>query len=130
MQGRFLRIVDSPCPTDYWSRAAWSLSAQQMINAVNSAQDTLPHNSNLVRLKRPMSTSLWSSLCGGLQTLRHILNGCKQALHERLYNQRHYMHVCIVSLYIRAHEHTMQSECYSHAEGIPWCTVFSCVCVM
>ena len=47
-------------------------------------QDT--HNSNLVRWKRPVSPLCL--LCGGLQPLRHILNGCKQVLRERQYNQR------------------------------------------
>ena len=87
VQGRFLRIMDSFCLTDYWSRAIWSLPARQMSFAMNSAQDTLPHNSNLMRWKRPVSP--WCPFCGGLQTLRHILNGCKQALQERQYNQRH-----------------------------------------
>ena len=49
VQGRFLRIMESFCSTDYWSRAVWSLPARQMSFAVNRAQDTLPHNSNLVR---------------------------------------------------------------------------------
>ena len=87
VQGRFLRIMDSFCLTDYWSRAIWSLPARQMSFAMNSAQDTLPHNSNLMRWKRPVSP--WCPFCGGLQTLRHVLNGCKQALQERQYNQRH-----------------------------------------
>ena len=79
--------MQSSCSTDYWSRAVWSLPARQMSFAVNSAQDTLPHNSNLVRWKRPVSP--WCPLCGDLQTLRHVLNGCKQALQERRYDQRH-----------------------------------------
>ena len=87
VQGRFLRIMESSCSTDYWSRAVWSLPARQMSFAVNSAQDTLPHNSNFVRWKRPVSP--WCPLCGNLQTLRHVLNGCKQALQERRYDQRH-----------------------------------------
>ena len=87
VQGRFLRIMGSFCPTDYWSRAVWSLPARPMSFAVNSAQDTLPHNSNLVRWKRPVSP--WCPLCGGLQTLRHVLNACKQVLQERRYDQRH-----------------------------------------
>ena len=87
VQGRFLRILDSFCPTDYWSRAVWSLPAWQMSFAVNSAQDTLPHNSNLRRWKRPVSPLC--PLCGSLQTLRHVLNACKQALQERWYDRRH-----------------------------------------
>ena len=87
VQGHFLRIMDSSCPMDYWSRATWSLPARQMNFAVNSAQDTLPHNSNLMGWKMPVSP--WCPLCGGLQTLRHVLNGCKQALQERRYDQRH-----------------------------------------
>ena len=80
VQGCFLPIMDSSCPTDYWSRAAWSLPARQMSFAVNSAQNTLPHNTNLVRWKGPVSSMC--PLYGGLQTLRHILNRCKQALQE------------------------------------------------
>ena len=76
VQGRFLTILtDSPHnQIDYWSKAVWSLPAQQFNFTVNSAQDTLPHNSNLRRWKRPVAPA--STLCGDLHTLRHVLNGC------------------------------------------------------
>ena len=76
VQGRFLKILsDSPhSQIDYWSKAVWSLPAKQMTFAVNSAQDMLPHNSNLRQWKRPVAPSCL--LCGDLQTLRHVLNGC------------------------------------------------------
>ena len=89
VQGRFLKILsDSPhSQIDYWSKAVWSLPAKQMAFAVNSTQDMLPHNSNLRQWKRPVAPSCL--LCGDLQTLRHVLNGCLRALQGRRYDARH-----------------------------------------
>ena len=88
VHGCLLWIMDTFCPTGYWSRAVWCHPAWQMSFTVNSAQlqDTLPHISNLVRWKRPVPPLC--PLCGGFQTLRHILNGRKQALQEKQYDQR------------------------------------------
>ena len=68
---------------------------------MNSAQDTLPHNSNLVRWQRPVKLSC--PLCGGLQSLRHVLNGCERALQERRYNPRHDKVLKVILWYIRKH---------------------------
>ena len=89
VQGRFFKILsDSPhSQIDYWSKAVWSLPAKQMTFAVNSAQDMLPHNSNLRRWKRPVAPSCL--LCGDLQTLRHVLNGCLRPLQKSRYDARH-----------------------------------------
>ena len=88
VQGRFRRQGCTGSTTlDYWSKAVWALPSNIMSFALNAAQDTLPHNSNLVRWKRNVSPQC--RLCGQLQTLRHVLNACPVALKERRYDARH-----------------------------------------
>ena len=48
------------------------------------------------------SVSLVSSY-GGLQTLRQVLNGCKQALQERQYDQRHNEVLKEIATYLGGH---------------------------
>ena len=66
--------------------------------ALNSALDTVPHNSNLVRWKRPVSAGC--RLCGGLQTLRHVLNSCPVALGKRRFDYRHDEVLCEIFSYL------------------------------
>ena len=55
--------------------------------AINSAVDTLPHNTNL-HLWRKRNDDV-CPLCGDRQTLIHVLNACLVALQARRYNYCH-----------------------------------------
>ena len=69
-----------------WSRAIQMLAGSEMKFALNAANDTLPHNANLSRWR---GLSADCKLCGGKQTLNHILNHCKKALELHRFNTRH-----------------------------------------
>ena len=86
---------------DYWSRAVWALPSHMMSFALNAAQDTLPHNSNLVCWKGNVSPLC--RLCGQLQTLRHVLNACPVALKERRYDSRHNAVLAEIARFISSH---------------------------
>ena len=86
---------------DYWSRAVWVLPSHMMSFALNAAQDTLPHNSNLVRWKRNVSPLC--RLCGQLQTLRHVLNACPVVLEERRYDSRRNAVLAEIARFISGH---------------------------
>ena len=57
--------------------------------ALNAAEDTLPHNTNLSVWRREAGLSNQCKLCNQRQTLLHVLNHCQVALVLRHYNQRH-----------------------------------------
>ena len=102
VQGRFWRQGCAGSVTlDHWSRAVWALPSHMMSFALNAAQDTLPHNSNLVHWKR--NVSLLCRLCGQLQTLRHVLNACPLALEERSYDSRHNAVLAEIVRFISGH---------------------------
>ena len=69
-QGQLTRETDEEA-AEVWS-AVNSLPSESLKFALNTASDTLPHNSNL---------SIW--------TLLHILNDCPVALELRRYNKHH-----------------------------------------
>ena len=64
--------------------------------------DTLPHNCNLARW-RGGSVSEECRLCGSRQTLLHVLNNCKVALHLRRYNQWHGRVLSVVAEMVQTH---------------------------
>ena len=55
--------------------------------ALNATLDVLPHNSNLHLWQKKNSPAC--TLCGGNQTLLHVLNNCTTARDHRRYNSRH-----------------------------------------
>ena len=65
--------------------------------ALNAAQDTLPHNVNLAYWRNLSDTF---KLCGGRQTLLHLLNNCPVALQCRRYNQRHDLVLAEISAFL------------------------------
>ena len=71
-----------------WGSVVSNLSPEVMKFALNAATDTLPHNSNLAKWRKG-SVSDVCKLCGGKQTLLHVLSNCPVALRQRRYNQRH-----------------------------------------
>ena len=71
-----------------WATAVSNLTSEAMKFALNSATDTLPHNSNLARWYKGLHSGL-CKLCGSRQTLLHVLNNCNVALKMRRYNERH-----------------------------------------
>ena len=87
MQGKMLR-GSTPVADLVWATAISKLDSEDMKFALNSATDTLPHNSNLVRWYRGTLSDA-CKLCGQKQTLLHILNNCDVALKLRRYNRRH-----------------------------------------
>ena len=71
-----------------WATLVSKLDSEDMKLDLNSATDTLPHNSNLVRWYRG-TLSAASKLCGQKQKLLHILNNCDVALKLHRYNRWH-----------------------------------------
>ena len=96
VQGRIFEIVDGIAPT-IWSRAVQSLPSGLMKFTLNAAQDTLPHNVNLAYWH---SLSDACKLCGGRQTLLHLLNNCPVALQCRRYNQRHDLVLAAITAFL------------------------------
>ena len=85
-QGQLHHLVNSDADT-LWSEVVQKLPPECMKFALNAAQDTLPHNSNLSVWRREAGLC---KLCNReKQTLLHVLNHCQKALELRRYNQRH-----------------------------------------
>ena len=102
VQGRFRRQgCEDTSTMDYWSTAVWALPSHIMSFALNATQDTLPHNSNLVRWKRNVSPQC--RLCGQLQTLHHVFNACPVALKERRYDARHNAVLAEIAQFVHGH---------------------------
>ena len=82
-------LVENDAAT-MWSEVVQKLPPERMKFALNAAQDTLPHNSNLALWRRDAGPSSLCKLCNSVkQTLLHILNHCQKSLELRRYNQRH-----------------------------------------
>ena len=69
-----------------WAAVVKALPEEQMKFALNAALDVLPHNS---QLKPPSMEEKEQTLCGGNQTLLHVLNNCTTARDLQRYNSRH-----------------------------------------
>ena len=82
-QGELSRTA-TPASAKAWAEALVSLPPEPFKFA---SHDTLPHNSNLCLWKK--KSTPFCPLCGEQQTLLHVLNACKTALHLRRYNERH-----------------------------------------
>ena len=88
-QGQLHHLVENDAATT-WSEVVQKLPPECMKFALNAAQDTLPHNSNLALWRRDAGLSSLCKLCKSeKQTLLHVLNHCPKALELRRYNQRH-----------------------------------------
>ena len=85
-QGHMSRCMDQEC-AHVWAAVVKALPEEQMKFALNAALDVLPHNSNLHLWKKKNSPAC--TLCGGNQTLLHVLNNCTTARDLRRYNSRH-----------------------------------------
>ena len=53
---------------------------------MNAILDTLPHKQNLMKWGKAQCSAC--PLCGGKQTLLHVLNRCDMALLQRHYDQK------------------------------------------
>ena len=84
-QGEMLRAT-TPDTATTLAKAIQSLPHEQMKFALNTAVDTLPHNSNLHMWKKESDSC---PLCGERQSLIHVLNCCRVARDLRGYNVRH-----------------------------------------
>ena len=85
-QGQLSRSTRPECALP-WARAVQSLPEEQMKFALNAAVDVLPHNANQHLWRKKNTPSC--PLCGGYQTLLHVLNNCSVARDSRRYNIRH-----------------------------------------
>ena len=81
-QGHISRCT-SPDAAKVWATALEGLCDEYFKFVLNSAVDTLPHKVNLYLWKKHNNSSC--PLCGGKQSLIHVLNACKVALDERRY---------------------------------------------
>ena len=102
IQGSLYRTVDGEAAL-LWSKAIQALPSNQMKFALNSAQDTLPHNANLALWRGDSCMSNKCRLCGDKQTLVHILNACPVALKARRYNDRHDQVLELITRFAREH---------------------------
>ena len=84
-QGHMSRCMDQEC-AHVWEAVVKALPEEQMKFALNVTLDVLPHNSNLHLWKKNNSAC---TLCGGNQTLLHVLNNCTTARDLRRFNSRH-----------------------------------------
>ena len=87
VQDQMMR-ASSPAADANWAAAVCRLGSDTMKFVLNSATDTLPHNTNLARWYGG-AFSDQCKLCGRKQTLLHVLNNCEVALKLRRYNIRH-----------------------------------------
>ena len=87
VQGQMLRC-SNPTADLNWEAAISKLGSEAMKFALNAATDTLPHNNNLERWYEGLHSGA-CKLCGGNQSLLHVLNSCDVALQIRRYNRRH-----------------------------------------
>ena len=85
-QGHTSRCMDQEC-AHVWAAVVKAVPEEQMKFALNAALDVLLHNSNLHLWKKKNSPAC--TLCGGNQTLLHVLNNCTTARDLRRYNSRH-----------------------------------------
>ena len=89
--------------SEIWSDAVKSLPSESLKFALNAASDTLPHNSNLALWRQKEGLSNGCKLCGGKQTLIHVLNKCPVALEMRRYSHRHDRVLSEIVDFIKSH---------------------------
>jgi hypothetical protein len=65
----------------------WHLAPLRLSFIVRSLYDQLPTGSNLVRWNKSQDDKC--ALCGGVETLNHVLSACKEALGSGRYTWRH-----------------------------------------
>ena len=94
------RCLDQKC-AHVWAAVVKALPEEQMKFALNAALNVLPHNSNLHLWKKKNSPAC--TLCGGSQTLLHVLNNCTTARDLRRYNSRHDLVLQDVASTIKPH---------------------------
>ena len=75
-KGYMSRCMDQEC-AHVWATVVKALQEEQMNFSLNAALNVLPHNSNLHLWKKKKSPAC--TLCGGNQTLVHMLNNCTTA---------------------------------------------------
>ena len=80
------------------AKALEAVCDERLEFALNSAVDTLPHNTNLHLWGKHNSSAC--PLCGEKQTLIHVLNSCKVARDERRYNPRHDTILSLISSFL------------------------------
>ena len=87
LQGQFLEILNNSNTDINWKSIMNNLPRNVQQFFLNSAIDTLPTNSNLVRWKKRSSEAC--SLCNSKETLLHSLNNCPIMLNQGRYTWRH-----------------------------------------
>ena len=100
VQGQLFRMDND---LSYWSEAISSLPDSEMRFAYNAAIDTLPTNANLA-IWYKAQVSAQCKLCGfPTQTLKHVLNKCEEALHQRRFDSRQLCSICHLQLHCQLH---------------------------
>ena len=99
-QGELHRLMERDAAT-LWSETMQKLPPEALKFALNTAQDTLPHNANLAIWRRSEGLSSHCKLCGERQTLAHIFNHCQVALDLRRYNVRHDAVLEVIDQFVR-----------------------------
>ena len=97
------RIFQDDVDFSYWAEAVSSLPNRVMKFSYNAAINTLPTNANLALWYRGQ-VSAQCKLCGfPSQSLCHVLNKCKKALHQRRFNPRHDSVLSIIHPFLLDH---------------------------
>ena len=100
-----------------------ALPEEQMKFALNAVLDVLPHNSNLHLWQKKNSPAC--TLCGGNQTLLHVLNNCTTTRDHRRYNSRHdlVLHGVAAAIKLQLPETTTMSVDIGEGYQLPCCIV-------
>ena len=121
-QGQMSRCMDQEC-AHVWVAVVKALPEEQMKFSLNAALDVLPHNSNLHLWQKKNSPAC--TLCGGNQTLLHVLNNCTTARDHRRYNSRHnlVLHGVAAAIKSQLPETTTMSVDIGEGYQLPCCIV-------
>ena len=87
LQGQFLEILESSKSDLNWKSLMHNLPRNILQFFLNSAINTLPTNSNLVRWNKRNSPAC--NICKSKETLLHTLNNCATMLIQNRYTWRH-----------------------------------------
>jgi hypothetical protein len=87
VQGKFLEIIQIQDGDGIWKSIMYDLPQKQLAFLFQAAIDAAPSAANLSRWK--ISESKECKLCGGYETLLHILSNCPYSLRAGKYTWRH-----------------------------------------
>jgi len=88
VQGKFLDIIEIQNGDRIWKSIMYDLPFKQLRFLLQSAIDAAPTAANLKRWGLSVGSEP-CKLCGGYETLLHVLNNCPRALQDGRYTWRH-----------------------------------------